>query len=244
MMQLIQSGYILSQVGGAFVVHYPHLDSPARAKWNQAPDVLVVEQPPTKNKKKTNIIPQQQIRRPKKSDGNLHLATYKRGQVDQLFVAFRKWLETTTTNGSGPRLKLCHKAQDDDSKLWIDHDFPTITTTKDSTVVDTENTNPKKQEGSSSKQQQQQRKKEQRQEAIEKDNTRLEEEAAAAAAAAAVQVKEVQPHDSNGDGQDKDETDEMEGSSWKESDEEVEDAMVEDVDDDEEPVIESEDDEA
>jgi len=34
MMQVIASGFIFSQVGGAYLLHYPHLDSSSRQHWN------------------------------------------------------------------------------------------------------------------------------------------------------------------------------------------------------------------
>jgi hypothetical protein len=139
MMQVIRRGYTLSQVGGAFLVHYPHLDSEARTKWNEAPDVLKIPQ-------KDNTI---QIRRPKKSDGNLNLETFKRGQVDRLFVEFRKWLEEAVPDTS--RMGMCDKAQDDDSKLWLDKADQKASTAR----------------------------KEAKAAAIRKDNARIEEEAAA-----------------------------------------------------------------
>ncbi len=36
-MQLRRVGYKFSQVGGAFLVHYPHLDSKSRLEWNKRP---------------------------------------------------------------------------------------------------------------------------------------------------------------------------------------------------------------
>jgi hypothetical protein len=108
MMQVIRRGYRLSQVGGAYLVHYPHLDSTSRQVWNEAPEPLKVGD-------------QGQVRKPKKNDGNLHLADYKRGQVDQLFLEFRKWLEDSIPE-TVSRLHPCQSAQDDDSKLWIDHE--------------------------------------------------------------------------------------------------------------------------
>ncbi len=139
MMQVIRRGYKLSQVGDAFVVHYPHLDSEARTKWNEAPDALKI---PLRDKTV-------QIRRPKKSDGNLNLGSYKRGKVDRLFVDFRNWLEEYVPDTS--RMGMCNKAQDDDSKLWLDKEDPDAS----KTIADAKAA------------------------AIEKDNNRIEEEAAA-----------------------------------------------------------------
>jgi hypothetical protein len=113
MMQTMASGYVLSQVGGAFLVHYPHLDSNSRQHWNQAPKQLQQGQPDRKG--------EFNIRRPKKTDGDLHFAEYKRGQVDQLYVEFRDWLAATIP-ASKRRLQFCDSAQDDDGKLWLPPD--------------------------------------------------------------------------------------------------------------------------
>ena len=80
-MQLIRSGYGLAQIGGAFVIHYPHLDSKSRMHWNEAPAELVV------TTKEGNA---QFLRRPEEKDaGVVHFGKYKRGQVDATFVEFR-----------------------------------------------------------------------------------------------------------------------------------------------------------
>ncbi|KAL3910978.1 MAG: hypothetical protein SGILL_007469, partial [Bacillariaceae sp.] len=115
MMQTIASGYTLSQVGGAFLVHYPHLDSNSRQHWNQAPKQLQVGGGKDKQSKEGEF----NVRRPKKSDGDLQFAEYKRGQVDKLYIEFRDWLASTIP-AEKRRLGLCESAQDDDGKLWID----------------------------------------------------------------------------------------------------------------------------
>ena len=112
MMQVIASGYVLSQVGGAFLVHYPHLDSNSRQHWNQAPKQLQVG---TDKSKEGEF----NVRRPKKTDGDLNFQEYKRGQVDKLYIEFRDWLAAAIPEDR-TRLTLCESAQDDDGKLWID----------------------------------------------------------------------------------------------------------------------------
>ena len=111
MMQMIRSGYKLSQVGGVYLCHYPHLDSSSRQHWNEAPDKLK-----TGGDNKDGGF---NVRKPKKSDGNLDFHNYKRGQVDKLYIEFRNWLRSDVPDHSV--LGLCENAQDDDSKLWIDH---------------------------------------------------------------------------------------------------------------------------
>lgn len=198
MMQMIRSGYKLAQIGGAFLVHYPHLDSAARTKWNESPEELVVK----REKKHPEIV---QIRRPQPKDGNLHLGTYKRGQVDRLFVQFREWLELNVADTS--RLGMCDKAQDDDSKLWIDKE------------QDEENGGGA---GSGETEKSQAKKV-----AIQKDNTRLEQEAAAV-------HREDQKHQKAGNPQYLDQQDEEDdgekGSSGE--DDENEEEVVEDKYDD------------
>lgn len=115
MMQVIASGYTLSQVGGIYLVHYPHLDSNSRMHWNEAPQQLRV---PVVTNDQTPKEAVYNVRRPKKSDGDLEFGRFKRGQVDQLYDAFLEWLAQTIP-ASSARLFLCESAQDDDSKLWI-----------------------------------------------------------------------------------------------------------------------------
>lgn len=112
MMQLIRSGYVLSQVGGVFVVHYPHLDSESRQHWNEAPDELKV----FKKDDKDHVSPQ--VRKPNQTDTHMNFKFYKRGQVDQLFVKYRQWLQKEVPDES--RISLCEDHQDDDSKLWLE----------------------------------------------------------------------------------------------------------------------------
>jgi hypothetical protein len=88
------------------------LDSNSRQHWNEAPDKLQVG---------TESNPQ--VRKPKTSDGDLQLHQYKRGQVDALFVEFRKWLEASVDENQRV-VPMCDKAQDDDTKLWIDPTVP------------------------------------------------------------------------------------------------------------------------
>jgi len=128
MMQIVRSGFVFSQVQDAYLVHYPHPISASRINWNQSPKQLQQQH----NQQNYNV------RRPKKSDTNLHFDHYKRGQIDQLYVEFKSWLEltipssqtripmcTTTNNnndgnGIGIGIGAQVQVQDDDNKLWID----------------------------------------------------------------------------------------------------------------------------
>ena len=108
MMQVVASGFSFSQVGGAYLIHYPHAISHSRQDWNKAPKELI-----TSNKKNYSV------RRPKASDGNLGFEKYHRGKVDDLYIRFKEWLQEAIPPGEA-RIELCENAQDDDSKLWID----------------------------------------------------------------------------------------------------------------------------
>ena len=109
-MQVVASGFVFSQVGGAFVVHYPHAISDSRHDWNRVPSELV----------QIDSRGRRSVRSPEKSDGdNLGFDRYHRGEVDRLFVEFRKWLKTSIPEDRA-RLTVCPDAGDDDNTLWID----------------------------------------------------------------------------------------------------------------------------
>ena len=117
MMQVAASGFVFSQVGGAYLVHYPHAISKSRQDWNRAPKELVSSASASSGNNKNNYS----VRRPKASDGNLGFEKYHRGRVDDLYIRFKEWLKESIPS-SEARLGLCTDAQDDDSKLWIDPD--------------------------------------------------------------------------------------------------------------------------
>jgi hypothetical protein len=115
MMQLTRMGYRLSQVGGVFLVHYPHLDSKSRMTWNEAPKELI----------DTTDKGQKRIRRPpKKEAGSIDFDNFKRGQVDKTFAEFRKWLQANIPDQR--RLEKCNDATDDDARLWIQRPNPVV----------------------------------------------------------------------------------------------------------------------
>ena len=98
-MQLRRSGYLFSQVGGVFVVHYPHLSSATRKAWNHG-------------KKKHDELVESE------SNGQeIDWTKFKRGQVDKIFVEFRKWLESDVEDVA--RVQMCPDALNDDEKLWV-----------------------------------------------------------------------------------------------------------------------------
>ena len=110
MMQVIRSGFVFAQLGGVYVIHYPHPLSSSRMNWNTAPKQLQQQQ------QHQNY----NVRRPKQSDGDtINFQNYKRGQTDLLYLEFKNWLEETIPS-TNIRVPMCHTAQDDDNKLWID----------------------------------------------------------------------------------------------------------------------------
>lgn len=120
MMQVIASGYIFSQVGGIFYVHYPHLDSASRQHWQaKLPTDTKNDKYDVDEEKDENIEPDHKHHKKKKKKKLINLEEYKRGQVDKLYFAFKAWLKETIPSDL-TRLSLCEDAQDDDSKLWID----------------------------------------------------------------------------------------------------------------------------
>ena len=104
---MIRSGYRLSQLGGGYVVHYPHLDSASRMEWNESPQAV---QPVKSNGKWHRSKPE--------AIQGIDWTAYKRGRVDATFVEFRNWLVENVPDES--IIPKCQDAEDDDSKLWYD----------------------------------------------------------------------------------------------------------------------------
>jgi hypothetical protein len=101
MMQLRRNGYRFSQIGTAFCIHYPHLDSKARMHWNGGEGGV-------------------QIPKPKTATG-IDLHQFKRGQIDETFVQFRTWLEHHVPDRTVVGKCNTPDALDDDERLWVDH---------------------------------------------------------------------------------------------------------------------------
>lgn len=106
-MHMRHTGYQFAQLGGAFLVHYPHKDSGSRLEWDKVPKELEFDRT-AKHMKEAR-------------DGGVldtvEFTKFKRGQIDALFVQFRKWLREEVEDVS--RVPLCHDAMDDDAKLWV-----------------------------------------------------------------------------------------------------------------------------
>ena len=98
-MQMRRMGWDFAQLGQVFLVHYPHLDSKSRLEWNNGPEKI---QDPVKMKDGSV-----RRREPKELE-DVDWSKYQRGQVDQLYVDFRKWLETELPNDS--RVQSCKDA--------------------------------------------------------------------------------------------------------------------------------------
>ncbi|KAL7534472.1 hypothetical protein ACHAWF_004846 [Thalassiosira exigua] len=96
-MHLRRAGYLFTQVGGAFLVHYPHLDSKSRLEWNKHPKV-----------EKGHSI---------NEVGDVDLLSFKRARVDSLFLDFKDWLHEEVEDES--RVHMCGDAMNDDLKLWV-----------------------------------------------------------------------------------------------------------------------------
>jgi hypothetical protein len=135
MMQVVASGFVFSQVSGAYLVHYPHAISKSRQDWNKAPKELVQSSKggdnssnnnnhnssssSNNNNSNSNNNNNYSVRKPKKSDGDLGFENYHRGKVDDLYIRFKEWLGQAIPEDKA-RLAMCDSAQDDDAKLWID----------------------------------------------------------------------------------------------------------------------------
>jgi len=106
-MQLRRQGWDFSQLGRIFLVHYPHLDSKARLKWNEGPKKIFEEVKEDKEKRR---------RRPNELT-DVDWNTFVRGRMDQLYLDFRDWLDKEIPDNA--RVKLCEDANDDDKMLWV-----------------------------------------------------------------------------------------------------------------------------
>jgi hypothetical protein len=106
-MQLRRVGYKFSQIGGAFLVHYPHLDSKAREEWNKRPEDLAI---PAK-------VAAKAAGKVLKHSDKTDLSQFKRARIDALFLDFKRWLNENVQDES--RTPKCPNAQNDDYSLWV-----------------------------------------------------------------------------------------------------------------------------
>ena len=105
-MQLRRSGYLFSQLGEAFLVHYPHLDSKSRLQWNKAPKQL----------RRVDSTRVGDVLEGKEGK-NIDLFEYKRARVDALFLDYKDWLNDNVQDES--RVPMCQNSLNDDIRLWV-----------------------------------------------------------------------------------------------------------------------------
>jgi hypothetical protein len=110
-MQLRRVGYKFSQVGGAFLVHYPHLDSKSRLEWNKRP----IDASGGGGGRGGAPVAYNEETADKFDWGE-----FKRARVDALFYDFKRWLEENVPDDS--RVPKCEDALNDDYSLWVHRD--------------------------------------------------------------------------------------------------------------------------
>ena len=108
-MQLRRGGYQFSQLGEAFLIHYPHLDSKSRLEWNKKPKEL-------QKVDSTLVVDVLES----KEGSNIDLFNYKRARVDALFLDYKDWLRDHVKDVS--RVPMCENALNDDVRLWVHRD--------------------------------------------------------------------------------------------------------------------------
>mmetsp|Transcript_10473 Transcript_10473/g.15882 ORF Transcript_10473/g.15882 Transcript_10473/m.15882 type:complete len:570 (+) Transcript_10473:224-1933(+) len=108
-MQLRRSGYQFSQLGEAFLVHYPHLDSKSRLEWNKKPKEL-------QRVDSTLVVDVLESEK----GSNIDLLSYKRARVDALFLDYKDWLRDNVRDKA--RVPMCKNALNDDVRLWVHRD--------------------------------------------------------------------------------------------------------------------------
>jgi hypothetical protein len=106
-MQLRKVGYKFSQIGGAFLVHYPHSSSKARREWNKLAD----EARAADGGKR---LPSETL---KEAAHTLDLEKFHRAHIDKLFLVFKKWLNENVDDES--RTPMCANVDNDDYSLWV-----------------------------------------------------------------------------------------------------------------------------
>lgn len=113
-MQLRRTGYDFAQLGGVFLVHYPHRQSEARKAWGKVPSELRKKVKDQKGEKKRNkFLGKKQWAF---NGDSVDLAETKRGQVDHLFLEFEHWLENMVPDMS--RVLMCDLTGDE-MTLWV-----------------------------------------------------------------------------------------------------------------------------
>lgn len=121
-MQLRRRGYIFSQLGGTFFIHYPHLHSKARKEFDYKSNS--VHHKSLKPKIRNETLRQGRFLGMNEYHQRLgggktkikdHLSNNQRARVDKLFVLFRRWMELFVKDEA--RTPICEDAQNDDHLL-------------------------------------------------------------------------------------------------------------------------------
>lgn len=103
-MQMRHEGYIFSQVGGVFVCHYPHPVAQSREIWNSGRD-------------ERKLYAENRTAFVETFGKDYDWTQFKRGQVDKLFVEYKRWLRAKVPNQE--RTPMCQDQFNDDLKLWL-----------------------------------------------------------------------------------------------------------------------------
>lgn len=82
-------------------MHYPHLKSKSRLEWNKKPDGMNANMDELPNEERSSI----------------DFSSFKRAQVDSLFLNFKEWLDGTVEDES--RTPMCDDSLNDDVRLWV-----------------------------------------------------------------------------------------------------------------------------
>jgi hypothetical protein len=117
-MQMRRSGYLFRQLGGVFVCHYPHPPAASREAWNAGKQERKLY---TNNR---TVFEEMYMHHGTGTDGtdskDFEWTQYKRGQVDKLFVEYKRWLDVTYTSPRfQARTPMCEDPSNDDAKLWL-----------------------------------------------------------------------------------------------------------------------------
>ncbi len=109
-MQLRKVGYKFSQIGGAFLIHYPHSASKARRDWNKLSDKLDQLRETDDEKRSPN-------KALKEAAHIIDVEKFHRVHSDKLSLDFKKWLNENVDDES--RTPLCENMGNDDHLLWV-----------------------------------------------------------------------------------------------------------------------------
>ena len=102
MLQLRHAGYAFTQVGGVFVVHFPHEESTSKSIWKEhRPSQLEKWW----HKPEDHNVSKQQLR------------NYHRGQMDSYLIQFRNWLQEEYDSGE-MKTGRCENWISEDHRLW------------------------------------------------------------------------------------------------------------------------------